>query len=137
MLLYHSTLQKTVRWHKKVGVYIMKILLSNVYHIYAKNTTKPVAKNMKDFRESIVTNLIGPPPPNHHLKPHPSTTSPLYSYTTNRKKEKCCQSMQQRTKRVGNGDRGCSFDISSSYFFRSSKVWSMLDHGSVEGASSE
>ena len=32
--------------------------------------------------------------------------------------------------------RGCSSDIGSSYFFRPSKVWSMLHHGSV-GASSE
>ena len=32
--------------------------------------------------------------------------------------------------------RGCSSDITSSYFFRPSKVWSILHHGSV-GASSE
>ena len=32
--------------------------------------------------------------------------------------------------------RGCSSDIASSYFFRPSKVWSMLHYGSV-GASPE
>ena len=32
--------------------------------------------------------------------------------------------------------RGCSSDIASSYFFRPSKVWSMLHHRSV-GTSSE
>ena len=31
MLLYHSALQKTVRWCKKVAIYVMEILLSNGY----------------------------------------------------------------------------------------------------------
>ena len=69
MLSYHSALRKTIRWYKKVGIHIMEIFLSNAYYMYAKNTKNPIAKNMKDFRESIVTNLIGPPPPNRHLKP--------------------------------------------------------------------
>ena len=47
----------------------MQIFLSNAYYTYTKNTTKPMTKNMKNFRESIVTNLIGPPPPNWRLKP--------------------------------------------------------------------
>ena len=72
LLSYHSVLRKTIRWYKKVGIHIMEIFLSNAYYMYAKNTTNPIAKNMKDFRESIVTNLIGPPPPNHHLKPQAS-----------------------------------------------------------------
>ena len=72
MLPYHSALRKTIRWYKKVGIHIMEIFLSNAYYMYAKNTTNPNAKNMIDFRESIVTNLIGPPPPNHHLKPQAS-----------------------------------------------------------------
>ena len=49
----------------------MEIFLSNAYYMYAKNTTNPIAKNMKDFRESVVTNLVGPPP-NRHLKPEAS-----------------------------------------------------------------
>ena len=69
MLPYHSALRKTMRWYKKVGIHIMKIFLSNAYCMCAKNTTNPIAKNMKDFRELIVTNLISPPPPNCHLKP--------------------------------------------------------------------
>ena len=64
--------KKTVRWYKKVGIYIMEIFLSNTYYMYAKNTANPITKNMKDFRESIVINLIGPPPPNRHLNPQAS-----------------------------------------------------------------
>ena len=69
MLPYHSALRKTIRWYKKVGIHIIEIFLSNAYYMCAKSTTNPIAKNMKYFRESIVTNLIGPPPPNSHLKP--------------------------------------------------------------------
>ena len=50
----------------------MEIFLSNAYYMCAKNTTNPIAKNVKDFQESIVTNLIGPPPPNCCLKPQAS-----------------------------------------------------------------
>ena len=62
-------------------------------YIYTKNTTNPIAKNMKNFREAIVTNLFGLPPPNRHLKSqasfhHHSTIPPT------EKKEKCCQNMQ-------------------------------------------
>ena len=101
MLSYHSALQKTVRWWKKVGIYNMQIFLSNAYYTYTKNTTKPMTKNMKNFRESIVTNLIGPPPPNWRLKPrasfhHLSTIPP-----TERKKNsatacKRCYKSQKR-----------------------------------------
>ena len=50
----------------------MEILLSNAYYMYAKNTTKPIANDMKDFQESIVTSSIGPTPSNHHLNPQAS-----------------------------------------------------------------
>ena len=80
MLSYHSALRKTIRWYKKVGIHIMEIFLSNAYYMYAKNTKNPIAKNMKDFRESIVTNLIGPPPPNCHF-----ITSLLYHQQKKRK----------------------------------------------------
>ena len=72
MLLYHSALRKTIRWYKKFGIHIMEIFLSNAYYIYAKNTTNPIAKNMEDFRESTVTNLVGPPLLNCYLKPQAS-----------------------------------------------------------------
>ena len=72
ILSYHSALQKAIRWYKKVGIHIMEIFHSNAYYMYAKNTTNPIAKNMKDFRESMLTDLTGPPPPKHHLKPQAS-----------------------------------------------------------------
>ena len=72
MLLYHSALRKTIRGYKKVGIHIMEIFFSNSYYMYAKSTAIPIAKNMKDCRESMVTNLIGAPSPNRHLKPQTS-----------------------------------------------------------------
>ena len=50
MLSYYSTLWKTIRWYKKVGIHIMEILLSNAYYMHSKDTTRPTAKNMKGFR---------------------------------------------------------------------------------------
>ena len=50
----------------------MEILLSNAYYMKAKNTIKPIANDMKDFQESIVTSSIGPTPSNHHLNPQAS-----------------------------------------------------------------
>ena len=101
MLTYHSALRQTIRWYKKVGIHIMEIFLSNAYYMYAKNTTNPIAKNMKDFRESIVTNLIGPPPPNHHLKPqasfhHLSTIPPTEKKKNAARTCKHCSKNQKR-----------------------------------------
>ena len=95
------TLQcETVRWYKKVGIYIIEILLSNAYYMYAKNTTKPMAKNIKDFGESTVTNLIGPPP-NHHLKlqasfHHLSTIPPIEKKKNTARAFKQCYKNQKR-----------------------------------------
>ena len=76
MLSYHSALWETIRWYKKAKIQIMEIFFNNDYYMHAKNTTNSIAKNMKDFQESIVTNLTDPPPPNRYLMPqasfHPS-----------------------------------------------------------------
>ena len=79
----------------------MEILLSNAYYLYAKNTTKSMAKNVKDFRESIVTNLIDHPSPNHHLKPqasfhHLSTISPTEKKKNDARACKHCYKNQKR-----------------------------------------
>ena len=58
--------------NQQVGIHIMKILLTNTYYTYAKNITKLMEKNMKNFWEIIVTNLIDPSSSNHHLKPQAS-----------------------------------------------------------------
>ena len=58
--------------NQQVGIHIMKILLTNAYYTYAKNITKPMAKNMKNFWEIIITNLTDPSPSNRHLKPQAS-----------------------------------------------------------------
>ena len=60
MLSYHSALWKPIRRYKNVGIHIIEIFLN------------AIAKVMKDFRESKVTNLTGPHPPNHYLKPQAS-----------------------------------------------------------------
>ena len=38
MLSYHSALRKTIRWYKKVGVHMLKILITND-HFFFRNTT--------------------------------------------------------------------------------------------------
>ena len=67
----------------------MEISLSNAYYMCAKSTTNPIAKNVKDFRESVVTNLIGPPP-NCHLKPQAS----FHLLYHQQKKKRKVQNMQ-------------------------------------------
>ena len=87
ILSYHSALQKTVRWYKKVGIYIIEISLGNAYYIYNKNTTKN-EKHEKFLR--INSNKLD---------------WSSFSNTTNSTKEKCCQSMQtllQEVKALGN-----------------------------------
>ena len=79
----------------------MEIFFNNAYYMYAKNTTNPIAKNMKDFQESIVTNLIDPPPPNPHLKPqasfhHLSTTPPTEKKKNASRTCKHCSKNQKR-----------------------------------------
>ena len=101
MLSYHSTLWKAIRWYKKVGIHIMEILLSIAYYMYSKDTTRPTAKNMKGFRVSIVTNLIGPPPPYRHLKPqasfhHLSTIPPTEKKKNAARACKHCYKNQKR-----------------------------------------
>ena len=71
----------------------MEILLSNAYYMYAKNTTKPIANDMKDFQESIVTSSIGPTPSNHHLNPQASFQH-LSTILPTEKKKKYYLSMQ-------------------------------------------
>ena len=85
MLPYHSALQKTVRWYKKVGIHIMEFLLSNAYYMYAGKEHERfprINSNKLDWSSSSkppfeATSILPPP---------------LY-YKINRKKEKCCQSM--------------------------------------------
>ena len=66
----------------------MEIILSNPDYMYAKNTIKPMAKNMNDFWESIIVSLIGLPPPNSHLKPQASFHHLSTILPTKKKKEK-------------------------------------------------
>ena len=101
MLSYHSALRKTIRWYKKVGIHIMEIFLSNAYYIYTKNTTNLIARNMKDFREPIVTNLVGLPPPNRHLKSQASFHHLSTITSTEKKKNaaRTCKHCSENQKR--------------------------------------
>ena len=54
MLSYHSGLQKTIRWYKKVGVHIMEILLANAFYLHFKLTPSPKAKSMREFKECVI-----------------------------------------------------------------------------------
>lgn len=72
MLLYHFGLRKTIRWYKKVGVHIMEILVANAFYLYFKLTPSPNLKSMRQFKECIITNLIGLPKPTRYMKPQAS-----------------------------------------------------------------
>ena len=84
MLSYHSSLRKTERWYKKVGIHIFEIFLVNSFHLY--NQTKPKKDHLRimDFREKLVSNLVGELPASLHMRPqthfhymvaHPPTKS--------------------------------------------------------------
>ena len=59
MLSYHSSLRKTVRWYKKVGVHIIELFLINAHYIYSKysGATKPLS--ITGFKEVVVEKLVG------------------------------------------------------------------------------
>ena len=69
MLSYHSGLRKTIRWYKKVGIHMFEIFMANSFYLYIKNTNKPKFNGMKDFKESIIRYLVGPPKPTKFTKP--------------------------------------------------------------------
>ena len=101
MLSYHSALWETIRWYKKAKIQIMEIFFNNDYYMHAKNTTNSIAKNMKDFQESIVTNLTDPPPPNRYLMPQASFHHLCTTTATEKKKNasrtcKHCYTNQKR-----------------------------------------
>ena len=38
-LCYHSSLRKTIRWYKKIGIHLIEVMLSNAYYKYASMTS--------------------------------------------------------------------------------------------------
>ena len=59
MLSYHSSLRKTVRWYKKVGVHILEMLLVNAHYVYSKYSGEANPVNVTRFKEAIITELFG------------------------------------------------------------------------------
>ena len=55
---YHSSLRKTVRWYKKVGVHIYETLLINAHYIYLKYCKGANPLNVMRFKEAIITELV-------------------------------------------------------------------------------
>ena len=51
---YHSGLRKTVRWYKKVGIYIFEIFVADSFYFYMTNTTRPTFSTMKEYKETII-----------------------------------------------------------------------------------
>ncbi len=69
-LSYHSGLQKTIRWYKKVGVHIFEIFMKNAFYLYSKQTPEPrCLKSIRDLKEAIITNMIGKPKENIFTQP--------------------------------------------------------------------
>ena len=92
MLSYHSSLRKTVRWYKKVGIHLLEVFLINAHYLYqetarSRSDLKPLT--LLEFREAIVLSLVGPdkrvkkpkkpenvPRPNfHYLEPFPAVAT--------------------------------------------------------------
>ena len=59
MLSCHSSLRKTVRWYKKVGVHILKILLTNARYIYLNYSEEANPLNVIGFKEATMAKLVG------------------------------------------------------------------------------
>lgn len=60
MMSYYSSLRKTIRWYKKLGIHFIEVFIQNAYWIYL--TQQNVAKmSLLSFRESIVKYLAGKP----------------------------------------------------------------------------
>ena len=51
---YYSALRKTVRWYKKVGIYIFEIFVADSFYLYMTNTTRPTSSTMKEYKETII-----------------------------------------------------------------------------------
>ena len=59
MLSYHSSLHKTVRWYKKVGVHILELLLVNAHYLYGKYSGRARSMKINVFKEFIIKKLVG------------------------------------------------------------------------------
>ena len=62
MLSYHSSLRKTIRWYKKVGVHLLEVFLVNAHYLYletAKTRSDLRALTLLEFREQIILSLVG------------------------------------------------------------------------------
>ena len=59
MLFYQSSLRKTVRWYKKVGVYMSEMLLINAHYAYSKYSEDANPLNVTCFKEVIIAELVG------------------------------------------------------------------------------
>ena len=63
MLSYHSSLRKTVRWYKKVGIHLLEVFLINAHYLYqetARSRSDLKQLTLLEFREAIVLSLVGP-----------------------------------------------------------------------------
>ena len=57
MLSYYSSLRKTIRWYKKLALYIIEVCLLNAYILYNENRTEKM--KLLKFRESVTCHLLG------------------------------------------------------------------------------
>ena len=61
MLSYHSSLRKTIRWYKKIGLHIVELLLVNSFYLYERYSRQPRTntQTLCKFRETVVRHLVG------------------------------------------------------------------------------
>ena len=90
MLLYNSSLRKTIMWYKKVGVHILEVFLINAHYLYretAHSRSDLKELTLFEFREAIVLALFGsdkrdkkkkenvPRPNFHYPEPFPASAN--------------------------------------------------------------
>ena len=62
MLSYNSSLRKSLRWYKKIGIHMLEIFLINAHFLYQEEAGKREdlkAMTLLEFREAIVLALVG------------------------------------------------------------------------------
>lgn len=77
MMAYHSSLRKTLRWYKKIGVHVLEVMLSNSYFLYKKFSGRRLL-GVAEYKEAIINHLVGEIVPKkcpkkefHYLIPFP------------------------------------------------------------------
>ena len=69
MLSYHSSLRKTLRWYKKIGVHFVEMLMVNAHFFCKKYSPSSCEMRVNTFLEEVVRSLNGEPRRPAYVRP--------------------------------------------------------------------